>query len=143
MKITEIECVPISLPLKSQPGRLNDLLLIKIHTDEGITGIGDGGLVSQDIVAMMIKSWAPVLIGANPLDIGPIMNRLSGAIHAIWGMLYPAAVAGVDYALWDLKGKALGQPVYQLLGGKQVAPGRFAGCCRRSPHAGAAPPTPG
>jgi L-alanine-DL-glutamate epimerase-like enolase superfamily enzyme len=125
MKITEIECVPISLPLKGQPGRLNDLLLIKIHTDEGITGIGDGGLVSQDIVTMMVKSWAPVLIGADPLDTGKIMGRLSGAIRAIWGMSYPAAVAGVDYALWDLKGKALNQPVYQLLGGKQVEKLRY------------------
>ncbi|HEY93651.1 MAG TPA: mandelate racemase/muconate lactonizing enzyme family protein [Dehalococcoidia bacterium] len=125
MKITEIECVPISLPLKGQPGRLNDLLMIKIHTDEGITGIGDGGLVNQDIVTMMVKSWAPVLIGADPLDTGKIMSRLSGAIHAIWGMSYPAAVASVDYALWDLKGKALNQPVYQLLGGKQVEKLRF------------------
>ena len=125
MKITEIECVPISLPLKGQPGRLNDLLLIKIHTDEGITGIGDGGLVSQDIVTMMVKSWAPVLIGADPINIGQIMGRLSGSIHASWGMAYPAAVAGVDYALWDLKGKALNQPVYQLLGGKQVEKLRY------------------
>ena len=125
MKITEIECVPISLPLKSQPGRMNDLLMVKIHTDEGITGVGDGGLVSQDIVTMMIKSWAPVLIGADPMNIGKIMGRLSGAVHAIWGMSYPAAVAGVDYALWDLKGKALNQPVYNLLGGKQVEKLRY------------------
>ena len=125
MKITEIECIPISVPLKSQPGRLNNTLLIKISTDEGITGIGDGGLVSQDIVTMMVKSWAPLLIGANPLDIGPIMNILSRSIRSIWGMSYPAAVAGVDYALWDLAGKAMNQPVYQLLGGKQVEKIRY------------------
>ena len=125
MKITEIECIPLSVPLKGQPGRLNNTLLIKINTDEGITGLGDGGLVSQDIVTMMVKSWAPFLIGANPLDIGPIMNILSGSIRSIWGMSYPAAVAGVDYALWDLAGKAMNQPVYQLLGGKQVEKIRY------------------
>ncbi len=125
MKIREIECVPITLPLKGQPGRVNDLLMVKIHTDEGITGIGDGGLVSQDIVVNLIKSWAPLLIGANPLDIGGIHNKLSGFIRSVWHLSYPAAVAGVDYALWDLAGKAYNQPVYQLLGGKQVEKIRF------------------
>ena len=125
MKITEIECIPLSVPLKGQPGRMNNTLLVRINTDEGISGLGDGGLVSQDIVTLMVKSWAPFLIGANPLDIGPIMRRLSGSIHSIWGMSYPAAVAGVDYALWDIAGKAMNQPVYQLLGGKQVEKLRY------------------
>jgi L-alanine-DL-glutamate epimerase-like enolase superfamily enzyme len=107
MKITEIECVPISAPSPMRgEGRTSNILLVKIHTDEGITGIGDAGGVNQEAVIMMIKQWAPVLIGANPLDRGPIMARLSMAIGSVWGMSYPAAVSTIDFALWDLAGKA-------------------------------------
>ena len=106
-------------------GRLNNTLLVKIHTDEGITGIADAGQVNQEAVIMMVKSWAPFLIGANPLDRGPLMSRMSMAIGSVWGMSYPAAVATIDFALWDLAGKACNQPLYQLLGGKKVEKLRF------------------
>jgi L-alanine-DL-glutamate epimerase-like enolase superfamily enzyme len=126
MKITSIECLPISAPspMRGQ-GRTSDILLVKIHTDEGITGIGDAGGVNQEAIIMMIKGWARVLIGANPLDRGPIMAKISGAIGSVWGMSYPAAVTTIDFALWDLAGKAFNQPVYQLLGGKQVEKLRY------------------
>jgi L-alanine-DL-glutamate epimerase-like enolase superfamily enzyme len=126
MKITKIECIPLSIPTPMRgEGRSGDILLVKIHTDEGITGIGDAGGVHQDIVTLMIKSWEPVLIGANPLNRGLIMSRLSWAIRSVWGMSYPAAVCTIDFALWDLVGKAFNQPVYQLLGGKAVEKLRF------------------
>src|SRR5512136_2629687 len=102
------------------PKVLNNVLFVKVHTDEGIVGYADAGQVNQDIVTAMIKSWAPALIGANPLDRGRILARISGAIHSVWGVSYPAAVCTIDFALWDLCGKAFNQPVYQLLGGKQV-----------------------
>ena len=121
MKITEIECVPLSLPTPMRgEGTTGRILLVKIHTDEGITGIGDAGGVNDEVVINMIRGWARTLIGANPLDRGLIMSRLRGALHSVWGMSYPAAVATIDFALWDLVGKALNQPVYQLLGGKAV-----------------------
>jgi len=102
MKITEIECVPLSVPSPMRgEGRFGNILLAKIHTDEGITGIGDAGGVNQEAVIMMIKSWAPFLIGANPLDRGPIMARLRMAIGSVWGISYPAAVTTIDFALWD------------------------------------------
>ncbi|MBN2240565.1 MAG: mandelate racemase/muconate lactonizing enzyme family protein [Dehalococcoidales bacterium] len=126
MKITEIECLPISAPSPMRgEGRISPLLIVKIHTDEGITGIGDAGGVNQEAVIMMIKSWAPFLIGADPLDRNKIMARLVMAIGSVWGMSYPAAVSTIDFALWDLAGKALNQPVYRLLGGKQVDNLRF------------------
>ncbi|MEK7353168.1 MAG: mandelate racemase/muconate lactonizing enzyme family protein, partial [Chloroflexota bacterium] len=71
-------------------------------------------------VILMIKGWERILIGANPLDRGLIMEKLSRSIRSVWGVSYPAAVATIDFALWDLCGKALNQPVYQLLGGKAV-----------------------
>ncbi|MFC1949769.1 mandelate racemase/muconate lactonizing enzyme family protein [Chloroflexota bacterium] len=126
MKITQIECVPISVPSSMRgEGRVSNVLLVKLHTDEGITGMADAGGVNQDAVIVMVKSWEPILIGANPLDRGLIMAKLSRSIHSIWGMSYPAAVATIDFALWDLVGKALDQPVYQLLGGKACEKLRF------------------
>ncbi len=121
MKITQIECLPLSVPSPMRgPNAVGNILLVKIHTDEGITGIADAGGVNQDIVTLMIKGWERILIGANPLDRGLIMDKLSRSIRSVWGMSYPAAVATIDFALWDLCGKALNQPVYQLLGGKAV-----------------------
>jgi len=125
MKITGIECVPLSLPGRRDEGAVGRTLLVKLHTDEGITGMADAGGVNQDIVTLMVQSWEPILIGANPLDKGLIMAKLSRSIHSVWGFSYPAAVCTVDFALWDLVGKAMNQPVYQLLGGKAVDKLRF------------------
>ncbi len=118
MKITQIECVPLSVPGRRDEGAVGKILLVKLHTDEGFTGMADAGGVNQDIVTLMVKSWEPILIGADPLDKGLIMAKLSRSIHSVWGMSYPAAVCTIDFALWDLVGKILNQPVYQLLGGK-------------------------
>jgi L-Ala-D/L-Glu epimerase len=121
MKITEIECIPLSLPTPMRgEGTAGRLLLVKVHTDEGLVGIGDAGGVNQDAIVLMIKSWAPDLIGANPLDRGLILSKIRGALHSVWGWSYPAAVCTIDFALWDLAGKATKQPIYQLLGGKAV-----------------------
>jgi len=102
------------------PTAVGNMLMVKIHTDEGITGYADAGGVNQDVVVNMVKGWERFLIGANPLDRGVIVSKLRGAIRSVWGMSYPAAVCTIDFALWDLVGKALNQPVYQLLGGKAV-----------------------
>jgi L-alanine-DL-glutamate epimerase-like enolase superfamily enzyme len=121
MKITKVECIPLSVPTPMRgPGTAGNILFVRVSTDEGLVGYADAGMVSQDIVTSMIKSWEPVLIGANPLDRGLIMAKLSGAIRSVWGVSYPAAVCTIDFALWDLCGKALNQPIYQLLGGKAV-----------------------
>jgi len=126
MKITQIECIPLSLPLTMHgEGKVGNVLLVKMHTDEGITGMADAGGVNQDAVILMIKSWEPAIIGANPLDKGLIMAKLSRAISSVWGISYPAAVTTIDFALWDLVGKAMNQPVYQLLGGKACDKLRF------------------
>ena len=71
MKITHLECVPLTLPPKDRPGRI---LLVKIHTDEGITGLGDAGGVNDEAAIMMFKAWSRVLIGADPLDRTRIMS---------------------------------------------------------------------
>lgn len=121
MKITQIECVPLSVPSPMRgPNAASHIVLVKLHTDEGFVGLGDAGTGNQDIIITMIKGWERILIGANPLDRGIIMEKLSRSIRSVWGASYPAAVATIDFALWDLCGKILNQPVYQLLGGKAV-----------------------
>ncbi len=85
--------------------------IVEIETDGGITGIGEGG--SRD----MIEQCARMLIGENPFRAEHLWQYLYR------GMFYPPgreklhAVGAIDLALWDLKGKALGVPVYELLGG--------------------------
>ncbi|MBN1191985.1 MAG: mandelate racemase/muconate lactonizing enzyme family protein [Dehalococcoidales bacterium] len=123
MKITKIECIPISLPRPAPSKRGSDVVLIKLHTDEGITGVADGGehlkaFGDQSIVMGLVKSWEPVLIGADPFERDIVLSRLSHFIYNNTGCSYPNAVALVDFALWDLMGKALNKPIYALLGGK-------------------------
>ena len=113
MKITKIEGIPCSIPRK-EGGRGSNVVLIKIHTDEGIIGAADGGTCGQDAVMLAIKTWGPMLIDADPMDIGIIMNRLSRG----FGGVNATAVGTIDFALYDIIGKALNMPVYQLLGGK-------------------------
>jgi L-alanine-DL-glutamate epimerase-like enolase superfamily enzyme len=121
MKISRIDCVPLSLPSPMRgPKVFANVLFLKLYTDEGLIGYADAGQVSQDIVIAMVKDFAPAIIGANPLDRGLIMARVSRGIRSVWGPSYPAAVCTIDFALWDLCGKILNQPVYQLLGGKAV-----------------------
>jgi L-alanine-DL-glutamate epimerase-like enolase superfamily enzyme len=123
MKITKIECIPISLPRPPPSTRGNNIVLVKMHTDEGIVGVADGGeylkaFGDQDIVMALIKYWEPYLIGADPFDKELILAKLSHFVHNNTGMSFPNVVALIDFALWDIVGKALNKPIYQLLGGK-------------------------
>jgi len=130
MKITRIELLPLSSPLKhifkmrEETLSSIDSVVIRIHTDEGIVGIGDTGNTSpwyrgetQDsIMAIIAKVFAPeILLGQDPFEIEKIVARMDFLARD-----NHQAKALVDYALHDIKGKALGVPAYQLLGGKSV-----------------------
>jgi L-alanine-DL-glutamate epimerase-like enolase superfamily enzyme len=93
---------------------------VRIWTDTGLYGLGEAspmayGNASLEIIA---SAFAPMLIGADPLAQRVLQDRLFHQ-HIKVGPegAYAGALAAVDIALWDLKGKALGQPIYQLLGG--------------------------
>jgi L-alanine-DL-glutamate epimerase-like enolase superfamily enzyme len=126
MKITRVKPTVISIPradtLTTSYGSKSDALtvLVEIETDEGVTGIGQTavdapfyGEPAEGIVANINAHLGPAVIGKSPLDI-EYLNRCM--VEALPEHL--SARAGVDLALWDLKGKALGVPVYQLLGGR-------------------------
>jgi galactonate dehydratase len=99
-------------------------VLIEILTDEGITGVGDaavaygiGGTAAAGMMKDLVQS---MLLGRDPFRIEEIWTDMYD--HSFWakggGSIVFAGMSGIEQALWDLKGKALGIPVYEFLGGK-------------------------
>ena len=94
-------------------------LIVRIQTDEGIEGIGESSMLSSDpIVESLIQEWSEnYLVGKDPLAGQVHWTRLHQDNLGRGGRLYSTVLSGIDIALWDLRGKILGVPVYQLLGG--------------------------
>lgn len=150
MKITEIETIPLSLPMKpfedgvdktggksapssyyrGEPLRkkrkrdengyaLMDYVFVKIHTDKGIIGMGEAPTDSVEILETVKftidRSMAPNLIGLNPFDIERNIDTVSSQKDG--RTIAHHAIAAINYALYDILGKALNVPLYTLLGG--------------------------
>ena len=129
MKITRIETIPIRVPLKPQfairAGRggahmVSPFLLVKVHTDLGLTGLGEASCTPRWSGEDQFTGWhligtylEPLLIGANPLEVEMLTKKFRLAFAGNY-----FTKAAVEMALWDIAGKAAGKPVYQLLGGK-------------------------
>ncbi|GHU72765.1 galactonate dehydratase [Clostridia bacterium] len=91
---------------------------VKIETDEGLYGWGESTVIySPQSVAGMLKDMRLYLIGQDPERIELIWQSLFRDMFMRGGPSHMAAISGIDMALWDIKGKACGKPVYQLLGG--------------------------
>jgi galactonate dehydratase len=92
---------------------------VRVYTDQGIVGQGESTDAAQGNVPL-IHSFARLLVGQDPLNIEAAFERIrtSGVFAGAQGGQYVTALTGVEIALWDIAGKALGLPVYQLLGGK-------------------------
>src|SRR5206468_11883452 len=99
------------------PGR--NFVTLMIETDEGVHGIGDATLNGRELsVAAYLKEHvAPALIGRDPARIEDIWQYLYRGAYWRRGPVTMSAIAAVDMALWDIKGKVAGLPLYQLLGG--------------------------
>ena len=118
MKITKIEMI------YPQEGTLIEgehvpCIWVRLHTDEGITGLGETyplGEAERDVIR---GRFALMLIGRNPLEIESLWQEMFNQIrwHG-WAGAELRAISAIDIALWDIYGKATGQPIYQLLGGK-------------------------
>jgi L-alanine-DL-glutamate epimerase-like enolase superfamily enzyme len=110
LKIVDVECLILA----------NEYPLVRITTDEGLVGWGEcfrrARLVAKPAIEQLFR---PLLVGQDPLDTERLHTAMlrAGALTGPLGSL-AVAVAGVDIALWDLKGKALGVPIWRLLGGK-------------------------
>lgn len=129
MKVTAVKAtshgIPINLPLLKE-SKMESCVCVRVETDEGITGIGFIGFfgdretrkVSRDLVNNVV---GPYIVGRNPMDTDAIMEGFIKRfdMRKTIGMMVHA-MSGIDIALWDIKGKALKQPVYRLLGGCSV-----------------------
>jgi mannonate dehydratase len=100
------------------PGR--NFVTLKITTDEGVTGLGDATLNGRElaVVSYLRDHVCPLLIGRDPGRIEDIWQYLYRGAYWRRGPVTMTAIAAVDTALWDIKGKYAGLPVYQLLGGR-------------------------
>ncbi|GGH06613.1 D-mannonate dehydratase ManD [Silvibacterium dinghuense] len=100
------------------PGR--NFVTLKIETDQGIYGLGDGTLNGRElaVASYLTDHVLPCLIGRDPFQIEDIWQYLYRGAYWRRGPVTMSAIAAVDMALWDIKGKALHTPVYNLLGGR-------------------------
>ena len=113
LKITNVTAYPVWVGSRNQ-------LLVKIETDAGIYGWGESGLSGRELaVAGAINHYREFLIGQDPMQIGRIWQEIYRSQYFEGGRVLLAALSAIDIALYDIAGKALGVPAYQLLGGKQ------------------------
>jgi len=100
------------------PGR--NFVTLKVTADEGLTGVGDATLNGRElaVAAYLSDHVVPLLIGRDPARIEDTWQYLFQGAYWRRGPVTMSAIAAVDTALWDIKGKVAGLPVYQLLGGR-------------------------
>jgi len=131
MKITKVEIIPVDIPRTKvltlarygnlgQGGKF-EFVLTRIHTDEGITGVGEVPPLpplspeSQPVIVDVQKKWlVPAILGMDPFETEAIWEKMDFIAPT-----YSMAKAAIDMALWDIKGKTLDMPVHRLLGGSK------------------------
>lgn len=112
MNITGIESYPVWNGSRF-------FLFVVVDTDEGIYGVGEAGITFREKAAMgALDHFKDLLIGVNPFQTEHIWQMLFRGGFFPAQRILTAAIAAIDVALWDIKGKALGVPVYDLLGGR-------------------------
>ncbi len=125
MKITSVHTVLLTGPSTNdrflrEARQLRSAAFIEIHTDTGLVGLGEtyAGYFCPEVVPGIVEFFAPILIGQTVDDVDELWRRMyhCGNFWCRVG-LATAVLTGIEAALWDLKGKQLGVPVYELLGG--------------------------
>src|SRR5262245_36142121 len=93
-------------------------LFLKVHTNAGIVGLGEPIVEGRaKTVAEAVKEVEPYLVGKDPRQVAHHWQAIYRHAFYRGGPVLTSALSGIDQALWDIKGKALGVPVYELLGG--------------------------
>jgi muconate cycloisomerase len=132
MKIKRLETIPVCVPIKPElaikSGRggshsVSPFLIVKVHTEDGLVGLGEVSCTprwsgeDQVTAAHFINTYfAPLLVGSSLEEVAEIERLTNKYEFPVAGNHFTKA--GVEMALWDLLGKALGKPVYELLGGR-------------------------
>lgn len=123
MKVTAIEAIPIRYPEPNDNHSQRMTVLVKIATDQGLTGWGEAIAMWPEacaaVKALIDGGLGALVIGRDPADVEAIWHDLRA--HCWWygrGGIAAFAISGIDVALWDLKAQALGVPLYRALGGR-------------------------
>lgn len=98
-------------------GEFPNLLWLRVHTDEGLVGLGETSYAAQSVETYVHEYVAPRVLGRDPLEIEALTRSLIGYLGWRGSGVETRAASAFDIALWDLYGKACGQPLYQVLGG--------------------------
>jgi len=125
MKITQVDiydCELARLDPFMEKARFNPVL-IRIQTDAGVSGIGEVGLAygaGAKAAVGIVRDFAPFIIGQDPMRVEAIWERLLRTTYwgAGGGPVVYGGMSAIDIALWDIRGQVMGQPIWQLLGGK-------------------------
>ena len=133
LRIMRVEAVPVALPVRRDwrwrglQGALGRWVIVRVYTDEGLVGLGEAtplpdwggdfnryaGETPETVAHVVGDHLGPLLSGVDPFDVEATVDRMDGVVS---GHLY--AKAAVEMALYDLQGKATGQPLFRLLGGR-------------------------
>ena len=120
MKIADIRAHVMNVPAADGRTPRRNWVFVEVETDAGITGIGEATTEHHEmaVAAQVETSLKPRLQGMNPMDVEHVWQL--GYRDFWWkrGVVHTSAVSGIDMALWDVVGKATGQPVFRLLGGR-------------------------
>jgi len=113
MKIVDIKAFPTWVGSRNQ-------LVVKVETDAGLVGWGESGVSGREVAVVgAIRHYREFLLGKDPLRRGALWQEMYRSQYFEGGRVLTGAISAIDIALYDIAGKALGVPVYQLLGGKQ------------------------
>ena len=108
----------ISTHIAGTPWR--NLTFVQVHTDEGLTGVGEARMLSHTdaLIGYLAEASVNHIAGSDPFDIEDLVHRMKYGDYGRAGEIVMSGIACVEMACWDIVGKALGQPVWRLLGGK-------------------------
>ena len=112
MKITSVEPIVLGTAWRN-------LTIVAVQTDDGIEGVGEVRMLNHTdaLLGYLHEAVPRHVLGSDPFDVESLVQRMSKSDYARPGEIAMSAIAAVEIACWDIKGKALGQPVYRLLGG--------------------------
>ena len=123
-RIAAVEAIPLNVALELGAGKIKkatslSCCLVKITTDQGLVGHGFTAITEEEVIASIVRDIAaPALLGVDPMRHERIWDDLYWLLAPRGQTGYAAhAIAAIDLALWDIKGKVLDTPVWRLLGG--------------------------
>src|SRR5688572_5159982 len=129
MKITQVVCQILRIPnIQAKTASSQDSVLVRIRTDHGLEGVGEADSSPEVVKAIVDAPFShniacglrQLLVGENPLEHERLWQKMyRGTMYFGRTAVGITAMAAVDMALWDLKGKHYGEPIHRLLGGKR------------------------